>query len=63
MNRATPLKRLLVLLPANEFRELATAAERETRSPEQQVIHLVRQALRADVAPTEGRAVDVQHAS
>lgn len=40
-------RRLLVALPPDEYRQLAEAAERESRTVDQQARHLIRQGLKA----------------
>lgn len=38
-------QRLIVALPADEYRKLAAIATRDTREPDQQVRHYIRRAL------------------
>ena len=46
MASTTTARRLLLVLNEREYRWLTHEAERDTRSPDQQAIHLLRQALR-----------------
>lgn len=48
-------RRLLLVLSEREYQRLKHNAERDTRSPDQQAIHLLRQALRR---PTRVRVSD-----
>ncbi len=53
MASTTTARRLLLVLTEREYQRLTHEAERDTRSPDQQAIHLLRQALRR---PTRVRA-------
>lgn len=52
--RAPRPRRLVVLLPDSEFRVLADTADRETRTPEQQATHLVREGLHRRIGTERG---------
>ena len=51
---STRLKRLYVALPTDEFRDLKAAADRETRTADQQATHIVRSWLRERGRGDEG---------
>ncbi len=53
MARMLTARRLLLVLSEREYQQLKHDAERDTRSPDQQAVHLLRQALRP---PTRVRA-------
>lgn len=44
---AARARRVLVALPPDEFQQLAEKAERESRTPDQQARHIIREELKA----------------